>query len=39
MNAFSTVSAFLFGIGMQKVQPVKMHITVRAYLFPLEDGG
>ena len=29
---------FLEGIGMQKGYPVNMHITVRAYLFPLEEG-
>ena len=39
MYAFSTVSAFLFGIGMRKVYPVNIHITVKAYQFPLEDGG
>ena len=39
MYAFSTVSAFLSGRGMQKVYPVNMQITVSAYLFPLEDGG
>ena len=29
---------FLVGMGIQKVYPVNMHITVKAYLFPLEDG-
>ena len=29
---------FLDGIGIQKVYPVNMHITVKAYLFPFEDG-
>ena len=24
---------------MQKVYPVNMHITVRAYLLPFEEGG
>ena len=29
----------LSGIGMQKVKPVCIHITVNAYLFPLSEGG
>ena len=39
MYALSTVFAILFGIGMQKVYPVNIQITVRAYLLPFEDGG
>ena len=34
-----TIGAVLSGIGMHQVQPDNMHITVRAYLFPLELGG
>ena len=37
--AFITSSAFLDFIGMQKVNPVSMHTTVSAYLFPLLEGG
>ena len=29
---------FWMVIGMQKVYPVNMHITVNAYLFPFEEG-
>ena len=39
MYALSTVFAILFGIGMQKVYPVNIQITVRAYLFPLKTVG
>ena len=37
--AFITSSALLDFIRMQKVKPVSMHTAVRAYLFPLLDGG
>ena len=39
MYALSTVFAILFGIGKQKVYPVNIQITVKAYLFPFEEGG
>ena len=39
MYAFTTSSAFLDFIGMQKVNPVNMHTAVSAYLLPLLDGG
>ena len=37
--AFSTSSAFLDFIGMQKVNSVSIHTAVSAYLFPLLEGG
>ena len=33
-----TSEAFLEGMGIQNVYPVNIHITVKAYLFPLEEG-
>ena len=37
--AFITFSVILDFIGMQKVNPVSMDTAVRAYLFPLLEGG
>ena len=39
MQAQTTSSAILVLSGMQNTNPVCMQITVKAYLFPLEDGG
>ena len=32
-------SGYITLSGMQNTNPVCMQITVKAYLFPLEDGG
>ena len=37
--AFATVAADLSGIGMQKVKPVGIQITVNASLFPFSERG